>query len=198
MAHYNGDYEVVPMFMTVSMDTVYIGKFWQSLVNQYKQMRRWAWGVEHFPWMWDNFLGKDKNIKIPLKQRLRYFWIQGEGMYSWATAPLLILVIGRLPLALASSADKATAFIQNAPVTLERLMTIGMVGLILNAILYTLILPQKPKEKSLLDYLIMVVQWIMFPVTMIIFGSIPAVDSQTRLMLSGKWRLGFWVTEKKI
>ena len=195
---YDGDYEVVPMFVTVSMDTVYIGKFWQSLGNQYKQMRRWAWGVEHFPWMWDNFFGKHANKRMPLSKRLKFLWVQAEGMYSWATAPLLILVIGRLPLLLASSGDKATAFVQNAPITLERLMTVGMFGLILNAVMYTFVLPERPKDKSLFNYLIMVAQWVIFPFTMIIFGSIPAIDAQLRLLLGGKYRLGFWVTEKKI
>jgi len=195
---YDGEYEVVPMFVTVSMDTVYIGKFWQSIGNQYKQMRRWAWGVEHFPWMWDNFFGKNANKRMPLSKRLRYLWVQMEGMYSWATAPLLILVIGRLPLMLVSANEKATAFVQNAPITLERLMTIGMFGLILNAIMYTFVLPERPKDKSLLNYVIMVVQWVIFPFTMIIFGSIPAIESQVRLLLGGKYRLGFWVTEKKL
>ena len=198
ITRYDGDYEVVPMFTTVSMDTVYIGKFWQSLKNQYKQMRRWAWGVEHFPWMWDNFFGSRANKRIPLNKRLRYLWNQLEGMYSWATAPLLILIIGRLPLMLASSTDKATAFVQNAPITLERLMAIGMLGLIINAIMYAFVLPERPTNKSLFNYLIMILQWVIFPFTMIIFGSIPAVESQTRLLLSGKYRLGFWVTEKKI
>ena len=119
-------------------------------------------------------------------------------MYSWSTAPLLILVIGRLPLALVSSAEKSTAFIQNAPITLQNLMTIGMVGLIINAIMYAFILPKKPYQKSSLNYIVMVVQWVLFPVTMIVFGSIPATESQTRLMLGGKYRLGFWVTEKKL
>jgi len=195
---YDGDYEVVPMFVTVSMDTVYIGKFWQSLGNQYKQMRRWAWGVEHFPWMWDNFFGANANKRMPLAKRLKYLWVQAEGIYSWATAPLLILVVGRLPLVLASSSDKATAFIQNAPITLERLMTIGMFGLILNAVMYTFVLPERPKDKSFFNYLIMVAQWVIFPATMVIFGSIPAIESQLRLLLGGKYRLGFWVTEKKL
>jgi hypothetical protein len=198
IVHYDGDYEVVPMFITVSMDTVYIGKFWQSIKDQYKQMRRWAWGVEHFPWLWSHFFGAKANRKIPLVKRLRYLWIQGEGMYSWATAPLLILIVGRLPLWLADGSDKATAFMQNAPVTLERLMGIGMIGLILNAVMYAAILPKKPADRSAINYLIMLAQWIMFPFTMIIFGSIPAIESQTRLLLSGKYRLGFWVTGKKV
>jgi hypothetical protein len=77
-------------------------------------------------------------------------------------------------------------------------MTLGMVGLIFNAAMYAFILPKKPAEKSFLNYVIMVAQWILFPFTMIIFGSIPAVEAQTRLLLGGKYRLGFWVTEKKI
>jgi len=198
IAHYDGDYEVVPMFTTLSMDTVYTGRFWQSFKNQYKQMRRWAWGVEHFPWMVENFFGKNRNKKIKLKKRIQYLWNQTEGMFSWATAPLIILIFGRLPLVLASDSDKATAFFQNAPSTLETLMLIGMVGLILNSIMYTLMLPVRPSRHGRWHYLIMILQWAIFPVTMVIFGSIPAIDAQTRLLLGGKWKLGFWVTEKKI
>jgi len=194
---YDGKYEVVPMFVTLSMDTVYIGQFWASLKNQYKQMRRWAWGVEHFPWMWEHFFGRRANKNIPLKKRLQYIWNQTEGMYSWAIAPLLILLVGRLPLYLASDEDKATAFFQNAPRMLENLMVIGMVGLIFNSVMYTLMLPQKPKNYSWFNYVVMLIQWAIFPITMIIFGSIPAIDAQTRLMLGGKYKLGFWVTEKK-
>jgi ACR3 family arsenite efflux pump ArsB len=64
--------------------------------------------------------------------------------------------------------------------------------------MYTFVLPERPKDKSLLNYVIMVVQWVIFPFTMIIFGSIPAIESQVRLLLGGKYRLGFWVTEKKL
>ncbi len=197
LTRYNGDYEVVPLFITLSMDTVYIGKFWKSLADQYKQMRRWAWGVEHFPWLLAKFFGKNA-VKMPLLKKLRYLWYQTEGMYSWATAPLIILIMGRLPLWLASDEARATALFQNAPRTLETLMTIGMFGLIINAVMYTFMLPDRPKGYGLGNYVIMVLQWILFPFTMVIFGSVPAIEAQTRLALGGKYRLGFWVTEKNL
>lgn len=197
LLHYDGDYEVVPMFTTLSMDTVYIGSFFKSLKDQYKQMRRWAWGVEHFPWMWKNFFGEKANRRIPLRKRLRYFWNQMEGMYSWATAPLLILIVGRLPLFLGSESEKTAVLFQNAPNTLQNIMVVGMLGLVVNSIMYTFMLPAKPREYHWYNYLIMIAQWLLFPATMVIFGSIPAADAQTRLMLGGKFKLGFWVTNKK-
>ncbi|MBU1131175.1 glycosyltransferase family 2 protein [Patescibacteria group bacterium] len=191
---YDGDYRVEPMFIPVSMNTVYMGNLWKSLANQYKQMRRWAWGVEHLPYI---IKQSKKHPKMPFKKKMYYFWNQGEGMYSWATAPMLILILGRLPLLLANKSVQANIVAQNAPLVLEWLMNLALVGLILCAILSTIILPQKPKHKSWLYYPIMVLQWLIFPITMIIFGSFPATDSQTRMMLGGRFKLGFWVTEKK-
>ena len=111
--------------------------------------------------------------------------------------PIIILVAGRLPLWLAQESQTETVLFQNAPHILAILMRVSMIGLIVTAILYTLMLPAKPKGYKKYNYLIMLLQWVMVPVTLILFGSIPATDAQTRLMLGGKFRLGFWVTEKK-
>ncbi len=195
--HYEGDYEVVPMHIPVSMDTVNVGKFWRSIKNQYKQMRRWAYGVEHFPYMVWHFA---KSKKIPTNKKWIYIWNQTEGVYTWATGPILVMLMGYLPLWLAEKQGVTSALTQNAPLILENLMRFGMIGIFLISIFSVIILPPMPEKfKSsifnvALRYILMFVQWIIFPITMIIFGSIPAVDSQTRLML-GKY-LGFWVTEK--
>lgn len=189
--HYNGDYEVVPLYIPVYMDTVWTGKFWQAMRAQYKQMRRWAWGVENFPYQaW--FYLKIKNL--PVKKGLHYLWNQLEGVYSWATAPLLILVLGRLPLWLMDKDEKVNVIAQNAPIMLEWIMTAAMVGLVFSAILSTILMPPRPHQIPAWHWAIIPLQWVIFPLVMIIFGSIPAVDALTRLLLGNY--LGFNVTPK--
>ena len=198
LVKYDGDYQTVPLYIPVYMNTVDIGEFWRSLKNQYKQMRRWAWGVEHFPWMVKQFWFKDgQGKKVPFLKKIYYLWNQTEGVYSWATAPIVIFLAGRLPLWLSSDNDRATALFQNAPHVMSALMQISMAGMVVIAILYTLMLPGLPQGYRFRSYLIMILQWILVPVTLVLFGSIPAADAQTRLMLGGRFRLGFWVTEKK-
>ncbi len=198
LVRYQGDYQTVPMYIPVYMNTVDIGQWRRSLINQYKQMRRWAWGVEHFPWMVGQFWFKNgAGRQVPFFKKMSYLWNQTEGVYSWATAPIIMFVVGHLPLLVASQVDRETVLFQNAPHILAWLMRLAMGGLIVIAVLYTIMLPPKPSEYSKHQYLLMLLQWVLVPVTMILFGSIPAADAQTRLMLGGKFRLGFWVTEKK-
>ena len=43
------------------MDVAYSSNIWRTIVVQYKQKRRWAWGVENFPFVVNGFI-KNKNI----------------------------------------------------------------------------------------------------------------------------------------
>lgn len=188
---YDGDYTVTPLYLPVSMDTVLGDTLWESLQNLYKQQRRWAWGVEHVPYMLWNF---PRASKIPRRLKWHYLWTIGEGMYSWATAPFLMFVMGRLPLYVAGKDIQQTALFQNTPFVLQTLMFVAMIGMASIALLSLTIIPPRPKRKPRYSAAIMLLQWVFLPVTMILFGSLPAAESQTRLMI-GKY-LGFHVTKK--
>jgi hypothetical protein len=191
---YNGNYSVEPMFIPVSMDTVMDENYWQGFKNLYKQQRRWAWGVEHLPYMIKNFIG---NSNIPFYKKFKLVFNQLEGMFTWATAPILIFVLGRLPLWVAGYQNESSSvLVQNAPYVLEWLMALSMIGLFVSAILSLLVIPKRPKKYGKKMYLVMLLQWILLPITFVVFGSFPAIDAQTRLMLGKKYHLGFFVTPK--
>ncbi len=188
---YDGDYRVTPMYIPISMDAVHSESFGRSWKNQYFQIRRWAYGVENFPFMVWNFA---KNPLIPRRQKIKYIWNQLEGVYTWATAPILIWLIGWLPFHTGHPSLSTSVLAANAPAIIGWLMTGAMTGLITTAIITSVLLPARPAHRPWWYWPIMLVQWIFLPVTMIIFGSLPAIDAQTKLML-GRY-LGFWVTEK--
>jgi hypothetical protein len=87
--------------------------------------------------------------------------------------------------------------VQNTPFVLEWLMGLAMLGILVSALFSFLLLPPRPKHQPRRKWIIMALQWLLLPITLIIFGSCPAIDAQTRLMLGGKYRLGFWVTPKE-
>jgi cellulose synthase/poly-beta-1,6-N-acetylglucosamine synthase-like glycosyltransferase len=194
LMRYDGNYRVEPVYLPVSMDAVSGENYWEAAKNLYKQQRRWAWGVEHFPYLIKNF---NKNKLIPLKTKIKFLWNHIEGMYTWAVAPMLIFALGYLPLITGQESAEAHALFQNAPYTLESLMRIATVGIFISAILSLMLLPHRPATLSRHKYLFMLLQWLLLPVTFVVFGALPAIDAQTRLMLGGDWRLGFNVTAKK-
>ncbi len=193
--HYNGNYRVEPLYFPVSMDVCMDKNSWQTMRNLYKQQRRWGWGVENLPYIIFNTMKRWD--KIDRKNAASRIFTQIYGFHSWATNALIIAVIGWLPLLLGRGDFTTTVLSGNLPTITRTLMTLAMGGLILSAIISTLLLPKRPKGFHPLSYIIMFVQWIILPISIVVFGAIPALESQTRIALSGKWRLGFWVTPKK-
>jgi len=191
--HYNGDYEVTPLYLPVSMDTVRDDNWAISIKNIYKQQRRWAWGVEHVPYLIWEF--KKKGKKIPLFKKIKWVFVEWEGKWSWCLAALIITILGRLPMWVAGPEIRQSALFFNAPHLLEILMFLAMSGLLLSAFFSFFILPKKPKSEPKHKYIIMLFQWLLLPISMIFVGAIPALDAVTHLMF-GKY-LGFNVSQKK-
>ena len=190
--HYNGDWRVVPLKYPVSMDVNVAPKFWQTVRNLYKQQRRWAWGVENFPYVVTRFL---KNKKIPLKDKIYRAYSEFSGGYSWTTSALIIS-LGWLPVFLGGKEFDKTLLSYSLPHIASYLMWVGSFGMIMSGILTLSILPPKPQWFKAHHYVFYTAQWLLTPINMVLLGTLPAFESQTRLMLGGKFRLGFWVTPK--
>ena len=188
---YDGDYYVQPLYYPISMDANVAKSFFRTLINIFKQQRRWAYGVGDIAYF---FFGFYKNKKIPFRKKLSLGIELVEGHFSWATASIMIFLLGWLPLALGGPEFSQTIISYNLPKIISRVMTLAMIGLISSIYLSFLLLPPKPPKYGRYKYLIFILGWFLLPIMMIFFGALPALDAQIRWML-GKY-MGFWVTEK--
>jgi len=187
----NGNYNIIPLSYPVSMDANAAPTLFKTMVQIYKQHRRWTYGVENLCYILYHF---GKNTEIPLKKRLIIIFQQAEGYWSLVTNPIMLFILGWTPIYLGGVDFHQTVLSFNLPLIISNLLLIAMFGLVISSMISLTLIPERPKDKNRFLYIVMAVQWIMVPATMIIFSAIPGLDSQTRLML-GKY-MGFWVTPK--
>lgn len=191
LSYFHGDYKVQPIHLPISLDAVLAETYWKTIQNQYKQKRRWAYGIENFPVtmraIWPDRL-------IPLKTKLRISFEMVEGHYSWATTSFILTFLGWLPLILGGAAFRESVIAHNLPFVTRTLMTMGMSGLLVSIPLSLMSLPPRPKRYHWSRYFLMFFQWLLLPLVAFL-SAIPALDSQTRL-LTKRYFGEFWVTEK--
>ena len=191
LSYFHGDYKVTPILLPISLDAVLADTYWKTLKNEYKQKRRWAYGIENFPVtmraIWPDRL-------MPVWKKLHVTIEMIEGHYSWATAPLILALLGWLPLFLGGPAFNESVLAHNLPFVTRILMTLAMGGLVIFMFLSFLMLPPRPKKYGPMRNVLMFAQWFLAPVIALL-GAIPAIDSQTRILLK-KYFGEFWVTEK--
>jgi len=191
---YNGHYRVEPVNFEVSMDVTADVSMFQTAKNLYKQQRRWAWGGENIPYLIFNAAKRWKNKELDKKIIIEHIIIQIYGFHAWATNALIIAVIGWMPMLLGGDRFNSTVLSGNLPGITQNLMNIAMIGLIMSAVISALLLPKRPKEYTIWKKVFMTLEWVFVPITIVIFGSVPCLEAQIRLM-RGKY-MGFWVTPK--
>lgn len=187
---YHGEHYVVPVYVPVYQDAVLGETYGKTLRAQYLQLRRWAWGASDFPYIVVNAI---RDQRISWSNKLTQIGRFLEGHFTWATAPILITFVGWLPIILSPEfAD--SLFGQNLAPTASVILTLALVGMIVTVLVSMLLLPPKPPGYTERHRLLMIAQWVLLPITTIFFSSIPAIESQSRLMM-GQY-LEFRVTEK--
>jgi cellulose synthase/poly-beta-1,6-N-acetylglucosamine synthase-like glycosyltransferase len=187
----DGKYDVIPLSYPVSMDANAASTFWRTIVQIYKQHRRWTYGVENFCYILYHFT---QQPKISRRTRIKIALQQAEGYWSLVTNPIMLFILGWAPIFLGSPEFHETVLSYNLPIVVRDLLILAMFGLVISSIISLSLIPPRPSDKSRLRYIVMALQWFLVPATMIIFSAIPGLDSQTRLMF-GRY-MGFWVTPK--
>jgi len=178
---YNGDYRVIPLYITVSMDVAYSSNFFKTIGIQYKQKRRWAWGIENFPFVLSGFLNK-KDIPFLTKARRSFHLL--ESHISWAVWAIILILIGPLPVFLGGAFFRQMTISYNLPKITGLLLNFTLGTSLAWIILSRTILPVRPKGVSWTKNVVMVVEWVLVPFIILILGSTPALDAQTRMMLA--------------
>lgn len=187
----NGEYNVIPLSYPVSMDANVAPTFFGTIKNIYKQHRRWTYGVENLVYILYHF---SKTTTIPRKRKVVIALQQMEGYWSMVTNPIMLIILGWTPIFFGTRAFHETVLSYNFTIVVRDLLTLAMFGLVVSSIISLTMIPKRPEGKSRFIYVVMALQWILVPVTMVVFSAIPGLDAQTRLML-GKY-MGFWVTPK--
>lgn len=195
---FEGDFLVHPFYGTFEGDAVEGEDYLEALVNQYKQLQRWAWGgIEGFPYKFYNFFIDPVGKKIPLKKRLKMIRIEFLNHFFWATLPLVFSVVAFLPELIAPQSFKESTIQINLWIFGQYFTWLSFIFLIIAGYISFKYIAKKATKNfkaQWYHWFLVSMQWLVSPMIFVFMGP-PALDVQIRGIL-GKY-LGYWVTPKK-
>lgn len=188
---FEGNYRVLPLHVPISQDAVLADSYRKTLKAQFKQIRRWTYGASDVAYFANQALFKPN--KISRLDLIAKFWRLLEGHITWAVGPILVLAGGFIPALF----NHKSITVYELPIIVSHIQTVALAAAVVTIFLALKILPPKPARYTHHRTLWMVLQWGYLPFTTIIFNSLAALNSQTRLMFG--WYLNkFDVTEKAV
>ncbi len=188
---FDGKHEVYPIYLPIYQDAVFARTYLRSLKAQFIQLRRWTWGASDIAYIVNE--GFFKPNKVPRRDLIIKLLRITENHVTWATMPLLLAFAAFVPALLHPQSYPANIL----PLTVSRIETIALIGVLSMLFISLKTLPPKPARYKRRHSVFMVLQWIYLPFIALIYPSMAALYSQTRLMFG--WYLGgFDVTEKAV
>jgi hypothetical protein len=176
---FNGKHEVFPLFTPIYQDAVLAGNLHQTIREQFLQLRRWAYGASDIAYVaYTGFFKKNSVPKLDLFLKLMRLI---EGHVSWATSSLILLLGAQIPV-LVNPAAKSSIIANQLQGIASNIQRVAMIGILVTLFISFKLLPPKPERYSKWRYVPMTLQWLLMPVTSILFASTAALTSQTRLM----------------
>ncbi len=192
--HFDGDYSVVPLKVAIGQDAVLSDTYWKTLKAQFVQVRRWAYGASDVAYVAESIRLRGKKVKFwPAFTRLIRLL---DNHTSQAVMAPLIAFGGWIPLIVAPLSPVVLT-VHELPMLLGQVQMVAVFGILTTMFTSFLLLPPKPVEHHGVKRLLMALQWILMPVTSIIYTSASAYYSQTRLLFA-RYMTVFDVTQKTV
>jgi hypothetical protein len=182
--------KVQSIFLPILTDAAESHNFWKTVVNQYEQSKRWAWGISDLPFI---IRGMTMHGEIPLSDRLPRLYHILEHHILWPTNWFL-LTIGSIIPPLINPAFGRTALGHNLSQISSSILTVSLLFMVFVIVIDIRLKPPRPKDFAAWKLPFLLIQWITVPFVSLFLSAIPGLDAHTRLML-GK-RLEYRVTEK--
>ena len=190
---FSGDYSVLPIRIPIYQDAVIDETFLKTVKAQFIQVRRWYYGASDVAYVGTKLFTRRERRIMPFWQLLPKFWRLLDGHVTLAIMAPIVAFGGWVPMIMNVSTHDMVAY--NLPNIVSIVETFALVGLLISVLISFKMLPPRPAKYRKTKNLSMLLQWILMPVTSIIYQSLAAFYAQTRLML-GKYMERFDVTKK--
>ena len=187
--HFNGDYRVIPHFLPISADAVQDTSLLKTFQNQYLQIKRWAYGVEHIPFIVKQYFTHEIDFWDKTDKVLFKIW----GDLKWGFLAIFV-TFGSLFVSIINPEFKASVLSVNLPIISSWILSAAFLGLFATIYVHEKTVPKRPANWSIFTRIWSYLQWVLVPIILVTISSFPAIDAQTSLMF-GK-RLEFRVTNK--
>lgn len=191
--HFSGQYDVIPIYVPIYQDAVLDVTYTKTLKAQFIQLRRWAYGASDVAYVASRIFSRDRNVPLfaGFSRLLRLI----DGHLTLATISILIAIGGWVPLLINSDAYNNVVAHQ-LPDMISNIQRIAMIGLFITVFLAFKMLPPRPARYKRIRTVGMVAQWLLMPISAIVYSAGSALYSQGRLFM-GNYLTKFDVTAKE-
>lgn len=185
-----GKVEVEPIFLPIYNDAAQAHGFWRTMVNQYEQIKRWAWGVSDDAYIIKQWLTVPN---MPFWDKtLRAFHVL-EAHFLWPVNWFAITLGAILPPLLNPEFGQ-TVLGKTLPQVTSTILTISLISLAAMFFIDAVNRPPRPNHISVVKRVAQPFEFLLMPLVGFFFSALPGIDAHTRLML-GKY-IEYKVTEK--
>jgi hypothetical protein len=195
----NGDFQVLPFWGSFDGDAVVGDDFFDILLAQYLQLRRWAWGaVEGFPYKFYRFFIDPIGQKTPSQIKIKLIYNELINHFFWATNSIVFSIIITIPLWLGSIYNVSNLTAVQNMLVFTSYLTLASLSFMLLSLFFVFGFIHKEaykhKKPTWQDYVKSLITLLISPYIFLL-SSYPALEAQIRGIIGAY--LGFWVTPKK-